>query len=89
MFARNWARKGGLALGSRGGLALRGTRGFSSTTPASGGGFIGRLNAFLVGCGVSLGASYYLIYEELRESNVRLLSEIEKIKKDVSSLQKK
>ena len=80
MFPRSWAASRVLKVG---GLILGSNKRNLSTAPApSGGGFLARLNAFLVGCGVSFGASYYLIYEELRESNTRLSSEIEKIKKE-------
>lgn len=54
------------------------------TTPApvksGGSSFLQRLSSFLVGAGVGFGAAYYIIYEELKESNAVLENYIKSLK---------
>eukprot|EP01038_Epipyxis_sp_PR26KG_P013328 gene13328-17865_t len=50
-----------------------------SETKVKGSTFAQRLSAFLVGCGVGFGVSFYFIYEELLASNAKIESEMKRI----------
>lgn len=61
----------------------------ASTKGSSGGGFLGRLTSLLVGSGLGFGTSYFLIYEELKESNTKLAIAFHKLDERVSKLEGK
>ncbi|KAJ1399280.1 hypothetical protein B484DRAFT_458347 [Ochromonadaceae sp. CCMP2298] len=57
----------------------------SAPVPVRGGSsFFQRLSAFLAGCGVGFGVSFYFVYNELAEANVMLARSIKQIENNVS-----
>jgi hypothetical protein len=50
----------------------------------AGSSFFQRLSAFLAGCGVGFGVSFYFIYNELAEANEMLARSIKQIESNVS-----
>ena len=51
--------------------------------------FTQRLTGFLVGCGVGFSASFYLIAEELKDSNAQFEKTLKSIEERVKALEKK
>ncbi len=51
--------------------------------------FTQRLTGFLVGCGVGFSASFYLIAEELKDSNAQFEKTLKNIEERVKALEKK
>lgn len=74
---------------------LRSIRMMSTVTTApkpvasSTSGFFGRLTSLLVGGGLGFGASYFMIYEELKESNIKLAIAFRKLEDRISKLETK
>ena len=69
------------------------SRGLASTAlPGSGGGgstFMQRMMAFLAGLGVGCGGSFFVIYEELGNSNARFTKHFHDLQKRVDALEAK
>lgn len=63
----------------------------TSTSPAraSGGGFLGRLTSLLVGAGLGFGTSFFLVHEELKESNTKLAIAFHRLEERVAKLEGK
>ena len=61
----------------------------TTPAPAKGGGFLGRLTALLVGAGLGFGTSYFMISEELKESNIKLALAFRRLDDRVSKLEGK
>lgn len=59
-----------------------------SAKPSSGG-FFDRLSALLVGAGLGFGTSYFMINEELKESNIKLAIAFRKLEDRLAKLEKK
>lgn len=54
------------------------------TTSGGGSSFFQRLSSFLTGCGVGFGLSFYFLYQELQDSNLKLEREIKLLQSSVS-----
>jgi len=69
----------------RGQMATR--RGMSSAVEApvksSGSGLGVRVGAFLMGTGVGFGTANYIIYEELKESNLHIYAHLRKLEEEI------
>ena len=61
----------------------------SAKPSSSSGGFFGRLTALLVGAGLGFGASFFLINEEVQDSNIKLAIAFRKLEDRVSKLESK
>jgi len=53
----------------------------------SGGGFFGRLSAFLAGCGLSMGLSYGIIWQELKEANDKIYASLQSVDARIKALE--
>lgn len=52
-------------------------------------GFFGRVSSLLVGAGLGFGMSYFMLNEELKESNIKLFIAFRKLEERVSKLESK
>lgn len=61
----------------------------ASAAESSSSSFVQRFTGFLVGCGVGFGASFYLISEELKESNAAFETTLKNLEDRIRKLEKK
>ena len=60
-----------------------------AAAPSSGSSFFERFSSFLVGAGIGFGGTFYFVVEELRESNHKFESYLDKLEHRVKAVEAK